>query len=89
MLIFLKERYGVYPKKLFIYWTSIADREQALVEIPFNENDLNQAGEYFDSIITFIQNKEFKVKEAPKPKICRECDFKRYCIAEGIIKLKD
>jgi DNA helicase II / ATP-dependent DNA helicase PcrA len=43
----LKERYGVYPKKLFIYWTSIADREQALVEIPFNENDINQAGGVF------------------------------------------
>jgi DNA helicase-2/ATP-dependent DNA helicase PcrA len=85
----LKERYGVYPKKLYIYWTSIADREQALVEIPFNENDIRRAGEYFDTIITFIQNKKFKVKEAPKQKICRECDFKKHCMTEGLIKLKN
>jgi DNA helicase-2/ATP-dependent DNA helicase PcrA len=85
----LKQRYGVYPNKLFIYWTSVKEREEALTEIPFTEKEINNAAENFNSIVTLIQNNEFKVQEAPKPKVCVECDFRRSCTTEGIIKLRN
>jgi DNA helicase-2/ATP-dependent DNA helicase PcrA len=53
----LKERYGTYPQKLYIYWTSEPDRDQALMEVPFNNNDAVGAGDYFDGIVNTIQKK--------------------------------
>jgi hypothetical protein len=53
----------MYPQKLYIYWTSERDRNQALMEVPFNNNDAVSAGEYFDGTINTIQKKILKSKE--------------------------
>jgi ATP-dependent DNA helicase UvrD/PcrA len=64
----LKERYGTYPQKLYIYWTSKPDRDQALMEVPFNNNDAVGAGDYFDGIVNTIQKKTLKSRECLKLK---------------------
>jgi DNA helicase II / ATP-dependent DNA helicase PcrA len=83
----LKEKYGKYPHRLYIYWTSIEDSQQALMEIPFNSDSINSVEKYFDYIINDIQNKDFKIRKIPEFKICNECDIKNYCVAKGTIKL--
>ena len=30
--------------------------------------------------------REFAVRKAPEPKICKECDFKTFCYRQGTIK---
>ena len=73
---------------IYIYWTSEPDRDQALMEVPFNNNDAVSAGEYFDGIVITIQKKDFEIKRMPEAKVCSECDFRRSCVAKGLISLK-
>jgi DNA helicase-2/ATP-dependent DNA helicase PcrA len=79
-----KEKYGMYPRKLIIYWTSQRDRDQALTEVSFDDNDIRSAAEYFDNIANRIQNKMFKIENPPEEEVCNECDFRKHCIAQGI-----
>jgi DNA helicase II / ATP-dependent DNA helicase PcrA len=74
----------VYPRKLIIYWTSQKDRDQAITEVPFDDNDTRSAAECFDNIANRIQNKMFNLENPPKEEVCKECDFRKYCIAKGI-----
>jgi ATP-dependent DNA helicase UvrD/PcrA len=74
--------------KLYLYWTKEQYRENALMEIPFSETDLESVGRYYDSEVNKIQNGEFKIEKIPDPEICSRCDFRKYCSAGGIIKLK-
>jgi len=58
------------------------------MEFILNENDMQSSITYFDSVVAAIQKKQFEVKQPPDIKMCLECDFKKYCFSQGIIKLK-
>ncbi len=64
----MKEKYGKYPHRLYIYWTSIEDSQQAIMEIPFNRDAINSVEKYFNHIINDIQNKDFIIKKYQNPK---------------------
>lgn len=76
----LKERYQKDPERLYIYWTSEDKRKDALMEIEYHENLVEEAGRHFDSVARCIINKDFAIKEMPdKTRVCKECDFKYHC----------
>lgn len=84
----LRERYNKNPERLYLYWTSEEKRKNALMEVPYDETAIKEAGEHFDKIVKKIKGKEFKIKTPPDAKTCKECDFRFLCAAEGIINLK-
>lgn len=46
---------------------------------------VEEAGHHFDETVRRIQAHEFAVKKVPEPTICKECDLRMLCYAEGII----
>ena len=82
----LEQRYGKRPDRLLLYWTGEASREDALMVFPYEPAKVAEAGRHFDAVIAKITGREFAVRKAPEPKICKECDFKTYCYRQGTIK---
>ena len=82
----LEQRYGKRPDRLLLYWTGEARREDALMVFPYEPGRVAEAGRHFDSVVAKITRREFAVRKAPEPKICKECDFKTYCYRQGTIK---
>lgn len=85
----LERRYGKRPERLLLYWTAEACKEDAIMELPYDPEVVEEAGRYFDEVVGRIQNKEFNIVEPPEKKICKECDLKSFCRAEGIIEDPD
>jgi len=81
----LEQRYGHRVDRLMLYWTSEPTKEDALMVLPYEPRKVEEAGRYFDQVVARIQAKEFKVKAPPEPGICKECDLRLLCHAEGII----
>lgn len=81
----LEKRHGKRPERLYLYWTSEPKKEDALQELPFRPETVEEAGLRFDEVAARIKNKEFAVIEPPERKICKECDLKTLCRAQGII----
>ena len=46
---------------------------------------VDEAGRHFDETVRRIQRQEFDVKTPPEAAICKECDLRMLCHAEGII----
>lgn len=85
----IKERYGTPVEKMYIYWTSEEKRKDALMELKYSEEDVEEAGKYFDEVVQKIRTEDFKVKKQPDTeKVCKECDFRFYCSQNKIIKFK-
>jgi DNA helicase-2/ATP-dependent DNA helicase PcrA len=84
----INDNYKRFPDRIYLYWTDETDRDSALMQIPFDENELRRAEEHFDFVVNSIQNKDFAVKETPAKKVCRECDFRNYCNSQGTISLQ-
>jgi len=84
----LKERYGQFPKRLTIYWTSEESKKDAITEYDYDEIYVKNVINELDEIINRISNRDFDIKKIPKPKICKECDLRFVCSKEGIIKRK-
>ena len=75
----LKIKHQKTPKRLYIYWTSEMTRKNALSEFKFTDEDIINAGAYFDNIVKKIQSKQFTIQKKPEPKVCDNCDFNKYC----------
>ena len=85
----LKERYGKQPEQLFLYWTSEEKREDAIMEFTYDQELVEEAGRHFDEVVKKILAQKFDVKNPPdKNRVCKDCDFRFYCIMEGVIKFK-
>jgi len=85
----LKERYKKTVKKMYIYWTSEEKRKDALMELQYSEDKVEEAGKHFDEIVRKIKDRHFKVEQSPDTdKVCKECDFRFYCSQNGVIKFK-
>ena len=77
----LKERYNKEPERLYLYWTAENNRKDALMEIEYDEGLVKAAGKHFDEVAACIIRKDFEIKTMPdKTKVCKECDFKFFCI---------
>ena len=44
------------------------------------------AGQRFDAVVAKIQARDFRVAHVPERKVCKECDLKSFCAAEGLIR---
>jgi DNA helicase-2/ATP-dependent DNA helicase PcrA len=81
----LEHRHGMRPERLLLYWTSEPNKQDALMELPYRQDLVEEAGTYFDEVVKKIQAKDFRVLEPPEPKICKECDLKTFCKVDGLI----
>lgn len=55
------------------------------MELPYRSETVDEAGRHFDEVAGKIRRKEFRVLEPPEKKICKECDMKTFCQADGLI----
>lgn len=81
----LERRHGRQVDQLLLYWTSEPRKEDALMVLPYDPNRVEEAGRHFDETVGLIQAREFGVRMPPEPRICKECDLRILCHAEGII----
>ena len=81
----LEERRGRRVDRLLIYWTSEERKEDALMVIPYRPERVEEAGRHFDRTVGRIQAGEFAVADPPEAAICKECDLRMLCRAEGVI----
>lgn len=82
----LERRYGKRPERLYLYWTSEPKKEDALQELPYRSEFVEDAARHFDEVVGKIKNKEFRVLVPPEKKVCKECDLKTFCQADGLIE---
>jgi DNA helicase II / ATP-dependent DNA helicase PcrA len=81
----LERRHGRHVDRLLLYWTSEARKADALMVLPYDPRRVEDAGRHFDETVRRIQAREFAVTTPPEAAICKECDLKMLCHAEGII----
>lgn len=82
----LERRYGRHVDRLLLYWTSEARKEDALMVLPYDPKRVHEAGRHFDETVRRIHAREFAVSTPPEARICKECDLRPLCSAEGILK---
>ena len=85
----LEERRGIRPERLLLYWTAEPNREDALMEFPYRPELVEQAGSDFDQVVGKIESGDFRILVPPERKICKECDLRRLCVAQGVIDPPD
>jgi DNA helicase-2/ATP-dependent DNA helicase PcrA len=81
----LERRYGHRVDRLLLYWTAEARKEDALMVLPYDPRRVDEAGLHFDETVRRIEAREFDIVTAPEPAICKECDLRMLCHAEGVI----
>ena len=81
----LEQRHGRQVDRMLLYWTAEARKDNALMVVPYDSTRVDEAGRHFDSVVSLIQAKEFSVKSPPEGGICRECDLRQLCYADGLI----
>lgn len=81
----LERRYGKRPDRLLLYWTSEARKQDAIMEFPYRPELVEEAGLHFDAVVGKIKTKDFKIIHPPESGICKECDLRSYCVAQGTI----
>lgn len=82
----LEQRHGKHPERLWLYWTAEAHKADALMEIPYHRAKVASAGRRFDAVVSRIQARNFQVTRPPEAKVCKECDLRALCRAEGLIR---
>jgi DNA helicase II / ATP-dependent DNA helicase PcrA len=81
----LERRHGRHVDRLLLYWTSEASKEDALMVLPYDPKRVQEAGRHFDETVRRIQARDFAVTMPPEPAICKECDLRSLCSAEGLL----
>ena len=81
----LERRFGKRVDRLLLYWTAEERKSKALMAFPYRPERIEEAGRYFDQVVARIQAEEFRVTHPPEAAICKECDLRGLCHAEGII----
>lgn len=81
----LERRHGRHVDRLLLYWTSEPRKEDALIALPYDPARVEEAGRHFDETVRRIQAREFTVTTPPEVVICKECDLRMLCHAEGVI----
>jgi len=81
----IQKRSGQLPSRLLLYWMAEERKEDALMEIPCHEEDVQRTIHYLDNIVTKIQQQQFTIITPPEPEICKMCDVRHLCKKEKII----
>lgn len=81
----LERRHGRRVDRMLLYWTSEPRKQDALMVLSYDPKQVEEAARYFDETVRRIQACDFAIKAPPEPGICRECDLRMLCHAEGII----
>ena len=82
----LEQRRGTHVDRLLLYWTSEPHKEDALMVLSYRPERVDEAARHFDETVHRIQAGEFSVVTPPEAVICRECDLRMLCHAEGVIE---
>jgi DNA helicase II / ATP-dependent DNA helicase PcrA len=82
----LERRYGKRPERLLLYWTGEPRKADALMELAYRPELVDEAGRQFDETVARIQAGEFAVVTPPERSICKECDLKLLCSADRLIQ---
>jgi DNA helicase-2/ATP-dependent DNA helicase PcrA len=82
----LERRHGKRPERLLLYWTAEERKEDAVMEFPYRPELVDEAGRYFDEVVGKIQVADFRIVRVPERKVCKECDLRSLCAAEGIFE---
>jgi len=59
------------PPRLSLYWTPEEQLTEALVEIPYRADDLDQMEQSLHETIIRIQQQQFAVLEPPSQTVCK------------------
>lgn len=54
----------------------------------YRPDDVADAVAHFDEVVSEVQAEHFDVGDAPPSTVCKECDFRSYCAAQGTIDAK-
>ena len=81
----LEKRHGKHADRLMLYWTAEPNKKDAVMEFRYRPELVEQAGRVFDGVVMKILAKDFQVIKVPEKKICKECDLRMLCHAEGLI----
>jgi DNA helicase II / ATP-dependent DNA helicase PcrA len=81
----LERRHNKHVDRMLLYWTSEPLKENALMVLPYDERQVEEAGRHFDEVVTCIQAHQFTVISPPEARICKECDIRPLCISEGLL----
>lgn len=81
----LERRHGKHVDRLLLYWTSEVRKEDALMVLSYDPRRVEEVGRHFDETVRRIQAREFAVTTPPEAAICKECDLRSLCSAEGLI----
>jgi CRISPR/Cas system-associated exonuclease Cas4 (RecB family) len=73
------------PQRLFLYWTAEERKENALMEIPYCEDDVQQTMCAISETVAKIQQQQFVVSQPPSPHVCKTCDVRHLCQKERLI----
>jgi DNA helicase-2/ATP-dependent DNA helicase PcrA len=82
----LERRYKKHVDRLMLYWTSEPRKQDALMILPYDPLQVEEAGRHFDDTVRRIQAQDFSVKTPPEAAICKECDLRHLCTSEGILR---
>ena len=83
----LERRHGRHVDRLLLYWTSEARKEDALMVLQYDPGQVEEAGRHFDETVRRIECRDFAVSTpSPEAAICKECDVRHLCSAEGLLK---
>ena len=74
--------------RLLLCWTAEERKEEALMVLPYKPERVEAAGRHFDATVQRVQAGEFDVAAPPEAAICRECDLRSLCRAEGVIAVE-
>ena len=81
----LEQRHGRRVDRMLLYWTAEPRKEDALMVLPYDPDQVDEAGRHFDKVVDLIEAKAFAIENTPESGICRECDIRALCSAEGIV----
>ena len=81
----LEHRYQRRVDRLMLYWTSEEHKKDALMVLPYRPERVDEAGKRFDETVGRIQAGQFAISVPPEASICKECDLRILCQAEGVI----
>jgi len=81
----LERRYGKRVDRLLLYWTAEEEKQNALMTFLYRPERIDEAGRYFNEVVRRIQAEDFRVARPPEAVICKECDLRVLCHAEGVI----
>jgi DNA helicase-2/ATP-dependent DNA helicase PcrA len=82
----LERRHGRRPERLLLYWTAEPRKEDAVMEFPYRPELVDEAGRYFDKVVGKIQAADFRIVRVPEREVCKNCDLRELCAAEGLFQ---